>query len=159
MVLFSEQAQKIINYAKDRSLRIGLIESCTGGMVSSQLTSVPGASACFVGSIVAYSNDLKSNLVGLDPEVLDKHGAVSSQAALGLSQLGRAKLGCDIVVSVTGIAGPGGGTPTKPVGTVFFGLSYGAVDRIEHKVFEGSRIDVQNQSVQFAMELLLEALQ
>jgi nicotinamide-nucleotide amidase len=98
-------------------------ESCSGGLIAHKITTVPGSSNYFVGGLVAYSNQLKEKLLGLDPSLLADHGAVSSAVARAMADSIRHKTGADIGLSVTGIAGPTGGTPEKPVGTVFIGLS------------------------------------
>jgi len=98
-------------------------ESCSGGLIGHKITTVPGSSNYFAGGIIAYSNDLKEKLLGFDRSVLEEHGAVSSAVARAMADAIRHKTGADIGVSVTGIAGPTGGTPEKPVGTVFIGLS------------------------------------
>ncbi len=98
-------------------------ESCSGGLIGHKITTVPGSSNYFAGGVIAYSNDLKEKLLGLDPTLLEKHGAVSSEVARAMADGIRSKTSADISVAVTGIAGPTGGTPEKPVGTVFVGLS------------------------------------
>lgn len=98
---------------------LSIAESCTGGSLSSKLTRIPGASKYFLGSVVAYSNELKTNLLGVSPVVLEKHGAVSRETVFGLLQGVLEKTGSDFAVAVTGIAGPSGGTPDKPVGTIW----------------------------------------
>ena len=98
-------------------------ESCSGGLIGHKVTTVPGSSNYFAGGVIAYSNDLKEKLLGVDPALLEEHGAVSSAVAKAMADGIRQKTGADIGVAVTGIAGPTGGTPEKPVGTVFIGLS------------------------------------
>ena len=98
-------------------------ESCSGGLIGHKITTVPGSSNYFAGGVIAYSNDLKEKLLGLDPTLLEEHGAVSSEVARAMAEGIRSKTSADISVAVTGIAGPTGGTPEKPVGTVFIGLS------------------------------------
>ena len=107
---------------KDR-LSIATAESCTGGLLSELITSVPGASAVFELGICTYSDRIKSEFLGVSPELLEKYGAVSEQVAEAMVRGLRERSGADICVSVTGLAGPGGGTPEKPVGTVYIGFS------------------------------------
>jgi nicotinamide-nucleotide amidase len=101
-----------------RGLRLGTAESCTGGMVSARLTGVPGSSVSFVGGVVAYADDVKRNELGVSDELLVEHGAVSAEVAAAMAEGARDRLGVDVAVAVTGIAGPDGGTPEKPVGRV-----------------------------------------
>ncbi|MFO0951382.1 MAG: competence/damage-inducible protein A [Isosphaeraceae bacterium] len=104
-------------------MTLATAESCTGGLVGSLLTRVAGISAYYLGGAVAYANEAKSSLVGVDPVLIERHGAVSAEVAAALAQGIREKLGADLAVSVTGIAGPGGGSDEKPVGTVYLGLA------------------------------------
>ena len=121
--LFSEDERTIGEIALDlcraRGLTLATAESCTGGMVAARLTSVPGSSDVFVGGVVAYANTVKASELGVAQEVLDQHGAVSAETAAAMAHGVRARLGVDIGVAVTGVAGPGGGTEEKPVGLVF----------------------------------------
>ena len=118
-----ELAEKVIKRAAEKSQTIGTVESCTGGLISQYLTTVPGSSQVYHGSIVAYANRIKLELVGVDPEVMMDNGAVSEETAFALAQNGRQQLGTDLLISVTGIAGPGGDTPHKPVGLVYIGFA------------------------------------
>ncbi|MEL6389254.1 MAG: competence/damage-inducible protein A [Bacteroidota bacterium] len=107
---------------KSKQLTIGTCESCTGGQVAHQLVSIPGSSAYYRGSIVSYSNELKQDLLHIDPEVIAKHGAVSEATVRAMTSGGLKTLGVDAVVAISGIAGPTGGTPEKPVGTVWIAV-------------------------------------
>ncbi|RZK45397.1 MAG: CinA family protein [Hymenobacter sp.] len=98
--------------------QLGTAESCTGGAVAARLTSVPGSSAYFRGSVVAYANDIKEALLGVNAETLAQHGAVSEATVREMAEGARARLGVDVALATSGIAGPGGGTPLKPVGTI-----------------------------------------
>lgn len=111
----------LVDLLVERGLTVGIAESCTGGVLASRVTSIPGASRAFLGAVVAYSNAAKSDLLGVDPAVIEADGAVSEAVALQLAAGARERLGADIGVSTTGIAGPTGGTPDKPVGTVWLG--------------------------------------
>ncbi len=108
---------------QQRGLTIGAAESCTGGFLAHRITSVPGSSDYFEGAIVAYCNRLKKELLGVRPQTLEQHGAVSEQAVREMAEGARAALGVDLAISVSGIAGPGGGTPEKPVGTIWMALA------------------------------------
>jgi nicotinamide-nucleotide amidase len=105
-----------------RKLKLATAESCTGGYLAHLLTSIPGASAYFVGSILAYSNEVKSSLLGVNPETLDRYGAVSQQTVIEMARGALGKLPADLVIAISGIAGPDGGTPEKPVGTVWIAI-------------------------------------
>ena len=100
-------------------LRVATAESCTGGMVAVRLTDVPGSSASFVGGVVAYADDLKRSELDVPEELIAQHGAVSAEVAAAMAEGARRRLGVDVAVSVTGVAGPDGGTPEKPVGRVY----------------------------------------
>jgi len=125
--LFSEDgrtiAELVLELCRERGLTLATAESCTGGLVAAQLTSVPGSSAVFRGSVVAYADDVKTHELGVPVDVLAAHGAVSPEAAAAMATGVRARLGTDLGLAVTGIAGPGGGTPDKPVGLVYLHAS------------------------------------
>jgi nicotinamide-nucleotide amidase len=109
----------VLSLAGARGVQLATAESCTGGMVAARLTDVPGSSASFVGGVVAYADELKRAELGVPEELLAEHGAVSAEVAAAMAEGARLRLGADVVVAVTGVAGPGGGTPEKPVGRVY----------------------------------------
>jgi nicotinamide-nucleotide amidase len=121
--LFAEDERPVealvLDACRERGLKVATAESCTGGLVAARLTSVPGSSEVFVGGVVAYSDEVKAQELGVPTEVLEQHGAVSAETAAAMAAGARARLGVEVAVSVTGVAGPGGGTPEKPVGLVF----------------------------------------
>jgi nicotinamide-nucleotide amidase len=133
-------------------------ESCTGGLIASKITETPGSSRWFRGGVVVYSNELKQILLGIDRMVLANHGAVSTETARAMAAGAAARLECDMALSVTGIAGPDGGSKEKPVGTVYLGLSYqnNVIDRLCH--FIGSRRQIQEKTAQTALDLVRRAL-
>jgi len=135
-----------------RGWTLSLAESCTGGGVSVALTDCPGISQVYLGSVVAYANSIKVGVLGIDPRVLDQNGAVSSPVALAMAQGVQALFNSTIALSVTGIAGPGGGTPEKPVGTVWLGLVGEGVSLSRHLTLKGNRKQIQDQSVQEALD-------
>ena len=144
---------------KEQGMTLALAESCTGGLISHRLTRVAGSSDYFIGGVVAYSNSLKEQLLGVDEKIINRHGAVSSETARAMAEGVRSRTGADIALSVTGIAGPEGGTAEKPVGTVCFGLASasGTSDFSCH--FAGERWQVQEASCHHGLDLLRLNLQ
>ncbi len=130
-------------------------ESCTGGLLSSTLTDVPGSSRWFAGSVVAYSNGVKSNLLGVDENLLEQHGAVSEPVVLAMAENVLKTVGADVSVAISGIAGPGGGSPDKPVGTVWMAWSWPGGSRAKLYTFGGDRSAVKEQAVMAAINGLL----
>jgi nicotinamide-nucleotide amidase len=116
--------QEVGDLLRQRGLTLGLVESATGGLISHVITNVPGSSDYYKGSVIAYSNMAKISLVGVKEQTIKKHGAVSPQVAEEMAQGGRRVLDVDICLADTGIAGPGGATPGKPVGLFYIGLSH-----------------------------------
>ena len=140
---------------KARGLTLAVAESCTGGMLGQRLTSAPGSSAYFLGGAIAYSNALKTKLLGVKPATLAKHGAVSRPCAVELAQGARAKTGASLAVSVTGIAGPAGGTPAKPVGLVFLAISGpGKASGVWRLNLPGDRAAIRLRATVSALHLL-----
>jgi PncC family amidohydrolase len=135
---------------------MAVAESCTGGGLGAAITDMAGSSTYFLGGIVAYDNRLKSSLLGVPAEVLDRCGAVSLDVARHMAAGCRTRIGADLAVSVTGIAGPGGASPDKPVGLVFIGVATEAADRAETFRFLGDRAAVRRQSVAAALRLAVE---
>jgi nicotinamide-nucleotide amidase len=142
-----------------RGLRVATVESCTGGLVSHLITEVPGSSAYFVGGFVTYSDALKREAVGVPDEVLAAHGAVSAQVAMAMATGGRERTGADLAVSVTGIAGPDGGSPSKPVGLTYVAVADGAGVAVRRFVWGGDRAENKRLSAAAALELLLERVE
>ncbi len=139
-----------------KSLTIATAESCTGGLVAGRITDVPGSSAILLGGVVSYSNEAKEHLLGVSHEVLEQVGAVSEEVARQMARGARERLGADVAVSVTGIAGPDGGTPEKPVGLTWIGLSDAHGDRAERFVWGSDRAGNRERSVEAALNLLIE---
>ena len=150
--------RRLVAVCKEKRVTVATAESCTGGMVAVRITSVPGSSAVFLGGVVSYADAVKQDVLGVPQTVLEQKGAVSEECACAMAKGARALLKTNIVVSVTGIAGPGGGTPEKPVGLVWFGVADGQEGtRAERRVFAGGRAAVRRQAAEHALELLLEA--
>ena len=143
-----------------RGWLLGCAESCTGGLLSSVLTDAPGASAWFAGAVVAYANGVKRDVLGVSQAVLDAKGAVSRESVLAMTRGARGVLHADAAIAVSGIAGPSGGTPQKPVGTVWMAWEGPDFTDVQRFQFAGDRLAVKRLAVAAAMEgLLSRALQ
>ncbi|HVY64071.1 MAG TPA: CinA family protein [Gammaproteobacteria bacterium] len=139
-----------------RRWRLGVAESCTGGWIAKTLTDVAGSSDWFNGGIVSYSNAAKTELLGVGPELLAVHGAVSEPVVRAMAKGACERFHTQLAVAVSGIAGPDGGTPDKPVGTVWFAWATPAGTGAARRVFVGGREAVRRQSVAFALERLVD---
>jgi nicotinamide-nucleotide amidase len=137
-------------------LWLATAESCTGGLVSHLITNVAGSSSYYLGGVTAYSNEVKMRLLGVSRDTLEQHGAVSEATVLEMADGVRKAFSADIGISTSGIAGPTGGTPDKPVGTVWIGLSSvrAGASLVFH--FEGSRLSIKEQAAQAAFEMLVD---
>jgi len=147
----ADLAAVVLEHARARRLRIAVAESCTGGLLGGRLTDTPGSSDVFVGGVIAYANEVKVSLLGVAPELIERHGAVSGEVARAMA-LGAARAtGAELALAVTGIAGPGGGTPAKPVGTVWLAVALG--DEVEgaRVLMAGSRPEVRARAAQAAL--------
>jgi nicotinamide-nucleotide amidase len=135
-------------------LTIATAESCTGGLVAARLTSVPGSSDVVLGGVVAYANEVKKRELGVPSALLAAHGAVSAEVAEAMARGARERLGADVAVAVTGVAGPGGGTPEKPVGLVYVHAEgpHGGLGR--EMAFPGDRASIRARSVVIALHLV-----
>ena len=131
-------------------------ESCTGGGIGTALTAVPGSSAVYKGGVISYTNEIKTALLGVCVETLEKYGAVSSQVASEMASGARKLLDSDIAVSVTGLAGPGGDEFGNPVGTVFIGYEDTQCSIVNRYMFTGDRGEVRLQAIEAALDLILE---
>lgn len=140
-------------------LTLAAAESCTGGLVGHRITNVPGSSEYYLGSITAYAYEAKVRLLGVSWDTLEKYGAVSQETALEMAAGVRQALGADIGVSVTGIAGPGGGTPEKPVGLTWIGLSTPDGNRAWSFVWHGSRLENKQQSAEQVLRIVMDHLE
>jgi len=144
---------------RQRGLWLAVAESCTGGLIGHLLTNVPGSSDYFLGGVIAYANEAKVGLLGVRQDTLEKHGAVSQETALEMARGVRTAMQAGIGISVTGIAGPSGGTVEKPVGTVWIGLSSNDEEYARHFQWSGNRLSVKKQSAQAALQMLRQYLQ
>ncbi len=155
----AQAGARVVEQAVACGLTVGTAESLTGGLIAGTLTSVPGSSAVVRGGIVSYVNDVKRDSLGVDADILEREGAVSREVACQMAQGARIALGVDVAVAVTGIAGPGGAEPGKPVGTVWMGLADARGVRAECFHFSGDRDDVRAQTVLQALTALESALE
>ncbi len=144
---------------KSKRWTIATAESCTGGGLSYWITSVSGSSDWFSNGYITYSNEAKCEMLGVDPDTIEKFGAVSEAVALEMAERALAISEADASVSITGIAGPTGGTPEKPVGTVYIAVAMiGIKAKVKHFVFDGSRQEVREQAIINAITLVLQRL-
>ncbi len=142
----------------DRELTLATAESCTAGGLSRLLTEIPGASAFFIGGVIAYHNDVKLQLLDVPRETLIHHGAVSSQTAIAMAEGGRSRFKTDFCVSITGIAGPGGGSADKPVGLIYIAVASPQRTHVEEHRFPGDRSQVREGAITAALKLILGAI-
>ena len=139
-----------------RRRTIATVESCTGGGLAYRLTDVPGASAYYLGSVIAYDNRIKTEWVGVPESLFDRHGAVSAETATAMAEGGRTRFDTDLCLAITGIAGPDGGTPDKPVGTVFISAASRAETRTKRFEFAGDRGRVRQSAIDAALDMALD---
>ena len=129
-----ERVGRLLNEAH---MTLAVAESCTGGMLGNWLTEVPGSSRYFVGGVISYADSLKVSLLGVSPEIIKEFGAVSRESALAMARGVRTLTGANMGVSITGVAGPDGGSPAKPVGTTYVALCGPSFEEVEHRVWSG----------------------
>jgi len=147
-------AEAVVQLLIERGLVVSMAESCTGGLLAGAITSVPGSSAVLHEAVVTYSNEAKAARLGVPEATLAEHGAVSEPTAAAMAEGQRARSGADVALSITGIAGPGGATPTKPVGTVVLGLADAAGTLVRTHEWRGGRDEIRRRSVTVALEML-----
>jgi nicotinamide-nucleotide amidase len=161
--LFSEDersvAEIVLELCRGRGVTLATAESCTGGLVAARLTSVPGSSDVFVGSVVAYSDQVKEGELGVPRDILERHGAVSAETAQAMAHGARERLGADVAVSVTGIAGPDGGTAEKPVGLVFVHAVGPDGEEARRTELPGDREMVRGRATAAALHLVRRLLE
>jgi nicotinamide-nucleotide amidase len=150
--------ERIADRLQERGLWLAAAESCTGGLAGHTLTGVSGSSGWFRGAVVAYQNDLKESLLGVPAQTLQAHGAVSRETVRAMAEGAARLLGAQVTLAVSGIAGPTGGTPDKPVGTVWIAWLGPAGAREERFCFEGGRDEVKARSVRRALAGVLDVL-
>jgi nicotinamide-nucleotide amidase len=154
----TDPAAALVALCKAQNITIATAESCTGGLIAAAITAIPGSSAVLDRGFVTYSNQAKSDLLGVPENLITTDGAVSKSVAQAMAAGARHRAGTTLAVSVTGIAGPDGGSPEKPVGTIWFGLATptGAIET-HNKLFSGDRAAIRAAAVTFALNLLLGA--
>ncbi len=144
----------VVRMLIERKLKLAVAESCTGGLVSHRVTNVPGSSRTFIAGIVAYANEAKSRFLGVPEDLLRERGAVSAEVAEAMAEGAASSVGADVALGITGIAGPSGGTPQKPVGLVFVGLKTPDGLRSMRSVFGGGRLEIKQRTSVAALNLL-----
>lgn len=151
-------ARRVGAACRDRGVRIGTAESCTGGLVAHLITEVPGSSHYFSGGFVTYSNDLKTGFLDVPADVLEAHGAVSAQVALAMAAGARRRLAVDLAVAITGVAGPDGGTAAKPVGLTYVAVADADGDDVHRHLWDSDRTGNKRLSAGAALDLVLSRL-
>jgi nicotinamide-nucleotide amidase len=150
----TDLAAVVLEQLRHRRARLAVAESCTGGLLGARVSAVPGASDVFVGGVVAYDNVVKSGMLDVEPELLRRHGAVSEAVVRAMAAGAQRRFSVDAALAITGIAGPTGGTPEKPVGTVWLAAQLGAESRALTRVFPGERGEIRARAAQAALDLL-----
>jgi nicotinamide-nucleotide amidase len=151
-------AALVLDTARAQGVRVAVAESCTGGLLGGRMTEIPGSSDVFVGGVIAYDNAVKVEALGVPPDLLSEHGAVSEPVAQAMALGAAERFAVEAAVSVTGIAGPGGGSEQKPVGTVWIACSVGGAVRARRSLFPGSRHEIRARAAQAALHLLYQCL-
>lgn len=152
-------ARELVERCALAGVTVGCAESCTAGLVAATIADIPGASSVLMGGVVSYTEDVKHRVLGVLQETLDTVGAVSERCACEMAAGARDVLRCDAAVSVTGFAGPGGGTDADPVGTVYIGVSTAGETRATRFRFEGDRSSVRHAACREALALLAQAIE
>ena len=156
--LYLPELENLARLLLARGETLSTAESCTGGLISALITSLPGSSAWFTGGVVSYANEVKTGLLNVPEEIIATHGAVSEACALAMASGAAKALHTTHSLAVTGIAGPDGGSPDKPVGTVWLAWSVAGQTTAEHRLFAGGRAQIRAQAAAAAISGLLERL-
>ena len=156
--MLTKVAQEIHSLLLKSGKKISFAESCTGGMIQKQITDISGSSSYFEGGFVVYSNRLKTKLLNVPEKLLEQHGAVSSECAVAMIQGLRKATNADLCISVTGVAGPTGGSVEKPVGSVWFGFYFDKEINSVYQHFEGNRTEVREQATLYALKTVMDYL-
>ena len=153
-----ELARRLFDVCVERGLTVATAESCTGGLVAHAITEIAGSSTYYIGGFVTYADDVKRDQLGVGAELLVAHGAVSAQVARAMAEGARARLGTDLAVAITGIAGPGGGSDEKPVGLTYVAVADGEGVDVRRHLWPGDRSANKRDGAVAALELLLDRL-
>ena len=154
----ADLAAVVLDQLRTRTARLVIAESCTGGLLGGRITAIPGASDVFIGGVIAYDNVVKSGTLDVRPELLEQYGAVSEQVVTAMAEGVQRQFAVDAALAITGIAGPSGGTPEKPVGTVWLAVRFGAESRALQRIFPGDRGEIRARAAQAALDLLRRLL-
>jgi nicotinamide-nucleotide amidase len=154
----ADLAAVVLQQLRARRAHLVIAESCTGGLLGARLTAIPGASDVFTGGVIAYDNVVKSGTLDVPPELIERYGSVSEQVARAMAEGVQRQFAVDAALAITGIAGPTGGTPEKPVGTVWHAVRMGDQSRTHRRIFPGDRNEVRGRAAQAALDLLRRLL-
>jgi len=152
------KAEELVALCAKKGIKVSTAESCTGGMISACITAIPGSSAVTDGSLVSYANEVKARLLRVDEETINTKGVVSSECVEQMTLGAAGMFGSDLTIAVSGIAGPGGGTPEKPVGTVYICVRYGSRCKVERCLFDGDRHSVRRQTTVKALTYAIQMI-
>jgi nicotinamide-nucleotide amidase len=154
----ADLAAVVLDLCRERALTVGVAESCTGGLLGARLTAIPGSSDVLIGGVIAYRNSVKTTLLGVPDEMLREHGAVSEPVVRAMAVGARTTTGASVGMAITGVAGPGGGTEEKPVGTVWIATDLeGAVESRRLRLI-GDRAEVRQRAVQATLDMVRRRL-
>ena len=153
-----ELANRVVEIGKEKGLTVATAESITGGLIGSYITSVPGSSDVFLGGVLSYANSAKEQVLQVSESSLMSFGAVSEQVAKEMAEGARNAQNAEVAVSVTGIAGPGGAVPGKPIGTVWIGVSTSSETKAQCHLFKGSRAEIREATASEALKALIDAM-
>lgn len=154
----TDMAEVVLAACAERGLRVAVAESCTGGLLGARLTAIPGSSAVVLGGVIAYANDVKQAQLGVSEETIERHGAVSEEVATEMATGARRRLGAEIGIAITGVAGPGGGSAEKPVGLVWIAADVCGDVRTHGSRFIGDRAEIRFRSTQAALDIVRRTL-
>jgi PncC family amidohydrolase len=154
----NELAAEVVTVAKEKGLTVGTAESLTAGLIAATIAEIPGASAVLAGGVVSYDPRVKHEVLGVPQAVIDGPGVVSEPCARQMAEGARRLLRVDVTVGVTGVAGPTGGTPETPVGTVYLGCADAKGTRVERRQFTGGRQAVREKTVERALEMMIQSM-
>jgi nicotinamide-nucleotide amidase len=154
----TDLAAVVLEQCRAARLRLAVAESCTGGLLGERITSIPGSSDVFLGGVIAYHDDVKRDVLAVRADDLKRHGAVSEQVVLQMAAGVKARLGAEVGVAITGVAGPGGGSPEKPVGLVWISVDVGSEATARRFQLIGDRAEIRQRAAQAALEMLRRAL-